>query len=105
MPPFFAFAMFFVSYVGLASMVWLIAALLALPRRTRSLGKKIAAGMAGSFPGVFLFQIVAAPVVLVGFMAVGTLPSLMCGRRLAERAYCSPSCSSARWWLLLWSRC
>ncbi len=29
--------------------------------KVTSLAKKIAAGMAGSFPGVFLFQLISAP--------------------------------------------
>ncbi|HEY2330109.1 MAG TPA: hypothetical protein VGI63_09900 [Verrucomicrobiae bacterium] len=49
------------AYIAAACAVWLVAIILAIPQRTRTLAKKIAAGMAGSFPGVFLFQLLAAP--------------------------------------------
>lgn len=48
-------------YIAAACGVWMVAMVLAFSPRTRALAKKIAAGMAGSFPGVFLFQLVAAP--------------------------------------------
>ena len=50
-------------YIAAACVVWFVAVLLAIPRRTRALAKRIAAGMAGSFPGVFLFQVISAPMV------------------------------------------
>jgi len=48
----------------LSCLVWLLAGLLALVRTTRRTGLSLALAMAGTFPGVFLFQIAAAPVVI-----------------------------------------
>ena len=77
MPPTFAYAMMLTAYVAFAVMVWLLAALLALPRRTRRLAKHIAMGMLGSFAGVFAYQVVGGPLVflllLVGGLAVRLL--------------------------------
>jgi hypothetical protein len=53
-------------YVAVACAVWMVAILLAFSRRKRALAKKIAADMAGSFPGVFIFQFISAlPVALI----------------------------------------
>lgn len=61
MPPYFPYIMAMMAYIAIACAVWFVAVVLAFPRRTRALAKKIAAGMAGSFPGVILFQLISAP--------------------------------------------
>jgi hypothetical protein len=66
MPPTFAYIMALMLYIAAACVVWIVAIGLAFSPRTRTLGKKIAAGMAGSFPGVFLFQLISVP--LFGLM-------------------------------------
>lgn len=59
------------GYIAVACAVWLVAALLAVPQRTRALAKRIAAGMAGSFPGVFLFQLFSVPIVAFVLLLIG----------------------------------
>src|SRR3954471_22538627 len=50
-------------YIGFACLVWSISIALLIPERTRRVGIQIAAGMAGSFPGVFLFQALSFPMI------------------------------------------
>jgi|GEM_PF-4657400 len=61
MPPTFAYILALMVYFAAACAVWMVAIFLAFSPRTRALAKKIAAGMAGSFPGVLLFQLISAP--------------------------------------------
>ena len=70
MPPTFAYILALMLYVAAACIVWIAAIGLAFSQRTRPLAKKIAAGMAGSFPGVFLFQLVAAPLVVLILLTI-----------------------------------
>ncbi len=63
MPPTFIYLLVLMAYIGVALVVWCAAAVLAVSRQARPLARRIAAGMAGSFPGVFAFQILAAPAV------------------------------------------
>lgn len=65
--------MVFGVYFLIAWVVWCIALLLTVSRRTRPMALKIAAGMAGSFPGVFLFQILAAPFILLILLSLNAL--------------------------------
>jgi hypothetical protein len=72
MPPTFAYVLALVAYLLFACVVWSVAIVLALFQRTRAFAKKMAAAMAGSFPGVFIFQIMSAPLVaLTLLMLVG----------------------------------
>src|SRR5436190_23653671 len=68
MPPYFPYILALSVYAALAGCVLMIAAGLAIPRQTRSFAKRLAAGICGSFPGVFLFQILAAPVVVLALL-------------------------------------
>src|SRR5205809_8101439 len=70
MPPTFAYILALMVYFAAAYAGWMIAIVLAFSPRTRALAKKIAAGMAGSFPGVFLFQIISAPLVGLVLLAI-----------------------------------
>lgn len=63
MPPYFVYVLALTLYLMVACGVWFGAVVLAFPRRTRAFARKMAAGMAGSFPGVFLFQMISAPLV------------------------------------------
>lgn len=63
MPAYFPYILALCAYVALAACVLMLAACLAVAPQTRSIAKKLAAGICGSFPGVFLFQILTAPVV------------------------------------------
>ena len=63
MPPTFLYLLALMLYLAAACVVWVVAMFLAFFQGTRALAKKIAAGMAGSFPGVFLFQLISAPLV------------------------------------------
>jgi hypothetical protein len=65
MPPYFPYILALFAYIAFAACVLLVAALLAIPHQTRSFAKRLAASMIGSFPGVFLFQMLAFPFVLV----------------------------------------
>jgi hypothetical protein len=70
MPPTFAYILGLMVYFAAACAVWSVAIVLAFPQRTRVLAKKIAAGMAGSFPGVFLFQLISAPLIAVLLLSI-----------------------------------
>ena len=70
MPPTFLYLLALIVYVAVACAVWLVALILAFSRHRRVLAKKIAAGMAGSFPGVFLFQLISAPLVALILLTV-----------------------------------
>jgi hypothetical protein len=70
MPPTFAYILALMLYVAVACAVWSVAIVLAFPQRTRVFAKKIAAGMAGSFPGVFLFQLISAPLLAVILLTI-----------------------------------
>ena len=68
MPPTFLYLLALIVYVAVACAVWMVAIVLAFSRRRRALAKKIAAGMAGSFPGVFIFQLIS--VLTVSFVYI-----------------------------------
>jgi hypothetical protein len=76
MPPYFPYILALMAYIGVACVVWGVAIVLAVPPRTRTLSKKIAAGMAGSFPGVFIFQLVSAPLVALALLIIGGISIL-----------------------------
>ena len=65
MPPTFLFILALFAYAALAGCVLIVAAALAVVPKTRGVAKKLAAGIFGSFPGVFLFQVLAAPAVVL----------------------------------------
>lgn len=69
MPPTFVYAMALMCYLAVACVVWLIALILAVRPQTRTLARQLAVGMACSFPGVFVLQLLVAPVV-VGVLLV-----------------------------------
>ena len=70
MPPTFAYILALMVYIAAACVVWMVAIVLAFSPRTRAFAKKIAAGMAGSFPGVFLFQLISAPLLAVMLLTI-----------------------------------
>jgi hypothetical protein len=72
-PPTFLYLMAFMIWVPLAVLVWLVAGLMLFAPRTRPVGRSLALAMAGTFPGVFLFQLLAAPVVIVILLAMHVL--------------------------------
>jgi hypothetical protein len=51
-------------WVPLALLVWCAAGVMLFAPRTRPTARSLALAMAGTFPGVFLFQLLAAPVVI-----------------------------------------
>lgn len=71
MPPTFVYLLALVGYIAVACAIWLVALVLAVPPRTRAFAKRVAAGMAGSFPGVFLFQLLTAPLVAFVLLFIG----------------------------------
>src|SRR5882672_2244259 len=61
-------------WVLLACLVWLVAGAMLLTRKTRPVAWPLTLAMAATFPGVFLFQIVVAPVVagiVLSVVAIG----------------------------------
>jgi hypothetical protein len=73
MPPTFAYAMALLAYLALACVVWALAIVLAVPRETRPIAVRLAAGMAGSFPGVVLFQLLSVLIVAPILLAAGLI--------------------------------
>jgi hypothetical protein len=73
MPPTFGYIVALMIYVAAACAVWGVAVVLAIPRRIRTLAKRIAAGMAGSFPGVFFFQLLSTPLAALVLLTVGDI--------------------------------
>jgi hypothetical protein len=69
MPPTFAYFLALIIWVFSACIVWLAAGVLYFVRRTRSLSKPLSLAMAGTFPFVFAYQILAAPIVAVVLLA------------------------------------
>jgi hypothetical protein len=67
----FAYAMCLALYFCGACLVWLAALVLAIDPRRRPLAKRISVAMLCSFPGVFVFQILAAPGLAVLLVAGG----------------------------------
>lgn len=63
MPPTFPYFLAFSFWVPMALLVWLSAGLLFLRKKTRTLAKSLALGMAGTFPGVFFYQLIALPII------------------------------------------
>jgi hypothetical protein len=62
----FGFAYFLAlgMWIFLASLVWLTAGLMSLSARTRYLSWPLCVAMAATFPFVFVYQIIAAPIVM-----------------------------------------
>ena len=74
MPPTFLYLLALMVYVAIACAVWMVAIVLAFSHRRRALAKKIAAGMAGSFPGVFIFQLISAIPVALILLTIAGIP-------------------------------
>lgn len=70
MPALAAYFAGWLLYLMVAMGVWIVSGILALNSRTQPLATRLAAGMAGSFPGVFLAQLVSGPP-LVAMMILG----------------------------------
>ncbi len=73
MPPTFLYLSALVVWVMVASMLWLVAAVMSFRQGWRVIARSLALAMAATFPAVFVFQAVAAPIigaVLVGGLAV-----------------------------------
>jgi hypothetical protein len=64
MPPTFLYLMALAFWVALAVVVWIVSIILMLLPGKRRKGFCIASAMAGTFPGVFTYQIIAAPIVI-----------------------------------------
>jgi len=69
MPPTFAYILMFMIWVFVACLAWLAAGLMLFTRRTRTLSRPLCFAMAGTFPFVFAYQIIAAPFVAVLLVA------------------------------------
>ncbi len=73
MPPWFPYMMALSAYIAAAAVVWSICVLLALLPPTRRLARRLAMSMLASFPGVFLFQVVAFPLCLALVLLVAAV--------------------------------
>jgi hypothetical protein len=65
MPPTFLYLLLFVLWVAFACVVWIAAVLMLLTRRTRRFSRPLCFAMAGTFPFVLGYQLLAAPVASV----------------------------------------
>ena len=63
MPPTFLYLMAFVLWLALAVAAWILCGVLLLLPGKRRTGLRLASAMAGTFPGVFFYQIIAAPII------------------------------------------
>jgi hypothetical protein len=70
----FILGMPLIGHVAAALAVWLTAAGLSLFPRRRLLAKSLALAMAGTFPGVLVFQILAAPICALALIAYRVSP-------------------------------
>ena len=70
MPPTFAYIMALMLYGMLALPVWIVSLILAMVPRWRSLGGKLALAMLMTFPGVFIYQVAAFPVIVLTFLVI-----------------------------------
>ena|SRR5579862_9568811 len=62
-PPTFVYLFMFMAWVLFACFVWLTAGLMFLVTRTRIFSRPLCFAMAGTFPFVFAYQLIAAPFV------------------------------------------
>jgi hypothetical protein len=65
MPPTFVYLLFFVVWLALACIVWTAGGVMLLSPRTRRLSRPLCLAMAGTFPFVLVYQVLAAPVVAI----------------------------------------
>jgi hypothetical protein len=86
MPPWFPYLMALSAYIAAAGVVWAFCVLLALLAPTRRLARRLAMSMLASFPGVFLFQVLASPLcVALLFLVAAVFWLLGPDSSLAER--------------------
>jgi hypothetical protein len=69
MSPVFAYVMAFMMWFVAACLVWLGAGLMYVVRRTRVFSRPLCFAMLGTFPFVFAYQALAAPLVGILFLA------------------------------------
>jgi hypothetical protein len=77
MSPLFAYILIFLLWMLLASLTWLVAGAMCFVKRTRATGRCLAHAVAGSFPGVFVYQAAAAPIVALLLLVVRILWKLL----------------------------
>ena len=70
MPPTFVYIMAFLLWLALAAAVWVAAGAIALFPTMRRTGASLALAMAGTFPAVIAYQVLAAPFVLAILLGV-----------------------------------
>jgi hypothetical protein len=77
MPPWFPYLMALSAYIAAAAAVWVICILLAILPPTRRLARRLAMSMLASFPGVFLFQLLAFPFCLALLLLAAAVSRLL----------------------------
>jgi hypothetical protein len=72
MPPTFPYFLAIIVWIPATVLLWMVAGILALFKKTRLFAKSITLSMAGTFPGVFVFQLLVLPIVAIFlFAAIG----------------------------------
>lgn len=69
MPAAFLYMLALVMWILFACLVWLVAGVLMFSPRTRPLSRPLSCAVAATFPFVFLYQLIASPVVVGVFAA------------------------------------
>jgi hypothetical protein len=77
MPPTFFYFLALTIWVPIACIVWLVAGLMFLAQRTRPLSRPLCFAMGGTFPFVFVYQIIAAPFVAGLLFAVWAFAKIL----------------------------
>jgi hypothetical protein len=77
MPPWVPYLMALSVYLAAAGAVWIFCILLGLLPPTRRLARRLAMSMLASFPGVFLFQVLAFPFCLALLLLVAAVFRLL----------------------------
>ena len=75
-PYFLALLSGLTAHLAVAGLVWVVALCLAPFPSRRPLAKQLAAGMAGTFPGVLLLLLLSVPVVVLALLLVSGLAKL-----------------------------
>jgi hypothetical protein len=76
-PATFPYLLMFMLWVIVACLVWLAAGLMFLLRRTRVFARRLCFAVAGTFPFVFAYQLIAAPFIAALFLAAFAIARIL----------------------------
>ncbi len=77
MPPTFVYLIFLVAWAGVAVATWIVAAAFAVFPEKRRIGFRLASAMAGTIPGVIVYQVLATPIVAAVLLAMRLLSNTL----------------------------